>query len=140
MFDQVLKKHDEKFFIRLTEYGLEIGNNQGLKLCCEKDEVSVSSFQPVLWVDPSHPTYFNQKAGYWQLIKIESENTSTSEVGNEEDCFMIGMNYGDTPRIVARPKDPKSQQQNIIVSTRWRDNIYKPEFAHWKLEIVQNSK
>ena len=52
---------------------------------------------------------------------------------------MIGMNYGDTPRIVSKPPDIKTRLASIIVSTRWRDNIYKPEFAHWRLEIIENN-
>lgn len=56
----------------------------------------------------------------------------------DDNIYLIGMNYGDNfPRLVSGPKLDKSGLQTIIVSTKYGDNIYKPNFSHWKLEEVE---
>ena len=101
------KRYEERFYFILTRYGLEIGNNQGCKLCSEKGEVAKVASQRVLWCDPMHPSFNNDKAGYWQLIKADHEQL---DIPVNEDFYLIGMNYGDTfPRIVAMGKDKLGQ-------------------------------
>ena len=77
IFDSTTKKdkfYDERFYLLLTKHGLEIGNfNKGCKLCSEKGEVTTTGAQRVIWCDQTHPSYFNLKAGFWQLIKTSKQ-------------------------------------------------------------------
>ena len=110
-----------------------------MKFCAERGDLGDVCSQKVLWCHPKYPTYTNQKAGFWQLIKAKSGSEKDEQSKNQDDNFMIGMDYGDIfPRIVATVRDNKTQQQNILVSTRWADNIYEPEFTNWQLEIKED--
>ena len=134
------KKYDQKFYFLLTEHGLEIGDNQGRKLCSQNGEVSKASAQNVMWYDETFDTFKQTKSGFWQLIKAEkTECIDPNGQADEDDFFMIGMNYGDTfPRIVSKQRDKLGQFQ-IQVSTRWKDKIYEPDVTHWKLEIIDEN-
>lgn len=62
IFDPTTKKdkfYDERFYMLLTQHGLEIGNfNKGCKLCSEKGEVTAATgSQRVIWCDSTHPCY-----------------------------------------------------------------------------------